>query len=76
MYQISLKAARVNAKMRQKDAAKKVGVDTSTIINWEKGKTAPRADQLKKLCDIYNVPIDFIFLFGSSLKVDQRMKKV
>lgn len=62
MFQISLKAARVNAGYTQTDVSKKINVDKSTIIKWEKGKTAPRADQLKLLCDLYEIPIDYIFL--------------
>ncbi len=34
---ISLAAARVNAKMTQKQVAEKMGVSKQTIINWEKG---------------------------------------
>ncbi|WP_368234657.1 helix-turn-helix transcriptional regulator [Anaerotruncus rubiinfantis] len=60
--QISLKAARVNAGLKQREAAKAVGVDVTTIIKWENGKTVPRADQLQTLCRVYNTPIDFIFL--------------
>lgn len=35
--QISLAAARVNARMTQEDAAKRLKVGKRTIINWEKG---------------------------------------
>ena len=67
MFQISLKAARVNCDMSQKEVAKELGVDVSTIINWEKGKTAPRVDQLQELCRIYDVPIDRVF-FNSEVR--------
>lgn len=61
--QISLKAARVNAEMTQKEAAERMGVDVSTLINWESGKTSPRAVQLQQLCDVYGVEsVDFLFL--------------
>ena len=59
---ISLKAARVNAELRQCDAAEKLSVDKATIINWEKGRSAPRADQLRSLSELYGVPMDYIFL--------------
>lgn len=59
---VSLKAARVNANLRQIDAAKKTGVAKTTIISWEKGETHPRADQLETLCSLYNAPIDDIIL--------------
>ena len=62
IFQISLKAARVNADKTQKDAANHVGVSNSTMVSWESGKSTPRADQLRALCEFYNVPIDAIFL--------------
>lgn len=64
--QISLKAARVNANMTQKQAAKEIGVDVTTIISWETGKTSPKATQLGALCQIYKTPIDCVFLRGKS----------
>lgn len=61
--QISLKAARVNAEMTQREAADRMGVDVSTIISWENGKTSPKAIQLQQLCDVYGVEsVDFLFL--------------
>jgi transcriptional regulator with XRE-family HTH domain len=62
MYRISLEAARVNAKMSQKDAALAIDVNVSTIRNWETGKTSPDADKFKELCSIYGCPMDLIFL--------------
>jgi len=61
--QISLKAARVNAEMTQKEAAEHVGVDVSTVVSWENGKTSPKAVQLQRLCEVYGVDsVDFLFL--------------
>lgn len=61
--QISLKAARVNAEMTQREAAERIGVDVSTLISWESGRTSPRAVQLQQLCDVYGVEsVDFLFL--------------
>lgn len=62
MTKISLKAARVNCGLTQKAVATKAGISEATIIRWEKGKTAPDANQLKKLCEIYGVLMDDIFL--------------
>lgn len=59
---ISLKAARVNAGFRQADVAAKMHIDKATIVSWEKGRTAPRANQLKELSDLYDIPMDYIFL--------------
>lgn len=64
--QISLKAARVNANMTQKVAAGRIGIDQSTLISWESGRTAPKAPQLIELCKVYGVAIDEIFLTEKS----------
>lgn len=62
--QITLKAARVNAELTQKEAASRIGVDVSTIISWEAGKTSPKAIYLDALCRLYSIPVDCISLKG------------
>ena len=59
---ISLSAARVNAKMNQREMASYLNVDVSTIINWEKGKSEPNASQLRKISEVSGIPMDFIFV--------------
>lgn len=59
---ISLRAARVNAGMTQEEVAKVVGKGKQTIVNWENGKTAIPAVELQKLCNLYKMPLDYIFL--------------
>lgn len=44
--QISLKACRVNANLKQTDLAKLLSVCPDTIKNWESGKTSPSSVQL------------------------------
>lgn len=61
---ISLAAARVNAKMTQSTVAEKMHVSKQTIINWEKGKNVPGTAQLQFLCNLYDFPVDNIFLPG------------
>ena len=63
MYQVTLEAARRNKKYTQKKAADLIGVSTSTIKNWEKGRTQPTQPKIKKLCEVYGVSYDAIF-FG------------
>lgn len=74
MFQITLKAARVNAGLTQDEAAKKAGINKTTLLNWENQKTFPRIDQLENLCAIYNIPsIDYIFLCpNGNLKANWR----
>lgn len=60
--QISLAAARVNAKMTQEDVAKALKVSKTTVVNWENGKVKPSAATLFMLSDVYDIPVDNIFL--------------
>lgn len=61
---ISLKAARVNAGLLQCEAARKLGISTATLQNYETGKTVPDILMSQKIEEIYHFPADFIF-FGT-----------
>lgn len=63
---ISLAAARVNAKMNQREMADYIGVDISTITNWEKGKSEPSTSQLRKISEVSGIPMDYIFVSEQS----------
>lgn len=59
---ITLKAARVNAGLTQKEVAKIMGKNESTIVNWENGNgNNIKFFDFKKLCEIYKKNIDDIF---------------
>lgn len=62
MFQISLEAARVNAKMTQQEVSSALNVSRGTISNWENGVTSPDVSQFIKLCEIYKCPIEMIFI--------------
>lgn len=67
--QLTLKAARANAKLTQREAAEKIGVTVDTISNWERGKSFPNAIQIRRLELVYGVPYDaLIFLPDVTLK--------
>ena len=59
-YKVTIKAARINANMLQSEVAEKMNISQKTLINWENGKTHPRASELVKLCDLYKVPLALI----------------
>ena len=66
MQRITLKAARVNANLSQIDAAKKLNISTSTLRNWEKGKTFPNQKQIVSICHLYNADFNCIFFNAES----------
>lgn len=61
-FQISLAAARVNANMTQDEVASKLHVGKQTIVSWEKGETEPKVSQAIALSELYNMPLNYIFL--------------
>lgn len=62
MIKLTLKGARVNAGLKQKELADLMGVTRLTIIHWESGEHRPSAEKLERLCMILNVPRDNIIL--------------
>lgn len=56
-----MKAARINANLKQEDVAKVLKVSAETVRNYESGKTKPDIHTAYKLAEIYGVSIDNIF---------------
>lgn len=66
---ITLRAARMNVNLTQKDAAEKIGVTVDTVGNWERGKSYPDAIQIRRIEEAYHVHYDdLIFLPKETLK--------
>lgn len=61
---ITLKAARVNAGLTQKELAEKIGKSETTIVKWENDQTGKKIsiENLEKLCKILNIGFNDIFL--------------
>lgn len=62
---MSIAAALTDARLRsgytQTEAARRIGVDQSTVSYWESGKKTPQAFKLAKLADLYGCTIDELF---------------
>ena len=68
MIKITLKAARINTGLGQKDVARILGVSNKTISSWENGYTFPPADKINAICKLYGISYDdIIFLPRDSL---------
>ena len=52
---ITLKAARVNRNLNQKEAAKLIGVSVSTLQNYESGKCFPDVPVIKSIERVYQI---------------------
>ena len=62
MPRITLEAARINARLTQRQLAEALEISVGTVINWEKGKSEPTMSQLRKLSELSGIPMDFIFV--------------
>ena len=65
MNTLTLKAARVNAGISVKDAAKACNVSEGTLYSYEAGKSSPKIGTAIKLARVYGVSIDMIEFSGS-----------
>lgn len=62
MPKITLKAARVNAGLTQKEAAKKIGISYQTLSDYEKDESKIKLSMIRKMCSVYGFPLEYIFL--------------
>lgn len=58
--QITMKAARVNAGLRQTDAAQALEISRSTLQNYENYITTPDIEMAKRMAKLYGLPVDSI----------------
>jgi DNA-binding XRE family transcriptional regulator len=59
---INLAACRTNAGMNQKEWAEKLGVSRMTVSSWEKGRSEPSLNALRKISELSGIPLDCIFI--------------
>lgn len=59
---LTLKAARVNRELSQRDVAEYLGISIDMLKRWESNKSYPPADKFLKLCGLYRIRPDYIFL--------------
>lgn len=64
---ITLEAARVNAHLTQKAAAKELHITPETLRSYETGKTMPNYEMVQAMSSLYSFPYDLIsFCHGAS----------
>lgn len=57
---ITLKAARVNAGLTQKQASAMLGISKGTLASYEAYKTSPSVELAKKIAELYNTTVEAI----------------
>ena len=66
--QITLKAARVNKGLTQREAAKYLKVNFQTISKYEIDSSKIPMKLLKDMCSLYKIPMNYIILGKSTKK--------
>lgn len=66
--QITLKAARVNKGLTQREAAKYLKVNFQTISKYEIDSSKIPMNLLKDMCSLYKIPMNYIILGKSTKK--------
>lgn len=68
MIKLTLKGARANVGLSQKQAANELEVSNKTLCSWENGRSMPNVRQIEKICRLYKVSYDdLIFLPNNPL---------
>ncbi len=62
---MNIKALREKNGLRQKDLAKELNVDRSTVAKWETGCAVPKTDRLPKIAEILNCTIEDLYNLGT-----------
>ena len=60
---ITMKAARVNANLTQKEAAKALNIHKNTLLNYERGRSIPKVDMARKMAALYGLAVSDIIFF-------------
>lgn len=60
--QISLRAARINAGLNQKEAADRLLIGMSTLQGYESGRRIPRWDLIQKMQEVYSIDCRYLRL--------------
>ena len=67
MFQITLKAARVNVGKTQAQVAADIEVSLATLKNWESGRSFPKQPDIEKLCKYYGLAYDNLLFLPKKL---------
>lgn len=73
---ITLKAARINMGLSQKEAAKKLGIHYQTLASWEKDSSDMPHSKIKATANLYDIPMRNIFFGKENEFIRFKVEKV
>lgn len=59
MYEIFEKLL-TEKKVKPIDVSRATGISASTLSDWKKGKSTPKADKLQKIADYFNISLEYL----------------
>lgn len=60
MKEQNYRKARENAGIKAERAASELGVSITTLFNWERGDTAPNANNIRDMARLYNASASYL----------------
>ncbi|MCD8890959.1 helix-turn-helix domain-containing protein [Staphylococcus nepalensis] len=72
--QITMRAARVNAGYTQGQASNELGINTDTLVRYEKDNSKIGRDIIVKMQDLYKIDADHIF-FGIESEFIRKLRE-
>ena len=75
-YGERLKMYREHAGYNQKELAKKIGVDNTTISHWERGKNKLDVEKLGDLATALNITVNDLIGFHTDFSLDKNEEKI
>lgn len=60
MQEQNYRKARKDAGVKIEQAAARLEVSITTLMNWETGKTKPNAQNIKAMAELYDVSADYL----------------
>lgn len=55
--------------LEQKDLAKGIGVSTSNVTEWKKGRATPSSKVVPKIADYFKLPLSDFYVFDESEEI-------
>lgn len=63
--------------LSQKELAKQAGLSQTSIYYWERGERNPKLEQLQKIANVLNVPVEYLFdTINIGLSTERDLEKI
>lgn len=71
-----IKKLRIEKKLTQPELAEKLGSTRQKVADWERGKSLPSINDLKKLCEIFETTTDYLLCLSTTPTKDRGIQYI